>query len=264
MLDGEGQGQEVEVWVLYCQSGVVDDMIYLIIQNWILFFFGLFCCLVCDVLGGFLLEYLLYIGDMFLWMCLLVFGKVYFIKELLGKICIYGKNVMFSLLVSGCSVFDYIYVFDLVYQFDLWLYLVCLFVKVSQICLMIGMMFYDLVICFGNEYIFLMICDYFECYCDEFYVIVVCCIFVYLSRGSGVGMVEEVILLFKVVLKISFDYVEVRMLLCLIKLLDSVEYKIWIYNYVLIESDVELFVEWMMLCWKQKFVFYLLVWLELE
>lgn len=264
MPDGEGHGQEAEAWVPHRQSGVVDDMTYLTIQNWIPLSFGLFRRSACDALGGFSPEYLPHIGDRLLWMRLSALGKAYFIKEPLGKIRTHGKNTTFSLLASGRSAFDHIHVLDLVYQSDLWSHPVRLLAKASQIRLMTGMTLYDSATRFGNEHTPPMIRDYLERYRDEFYVTVARCILAYLSKGSGVGTVDEAILLLKAALKLSPNHLEAKTLLRSTKLLDSAEYKTWIHNHALTESDVALFAERMMLRWKQKPVFHLLMWLEPE
>jgi GT2 family glycosyltransferase len=260
--DGEGHGPETKAWAPHRESGVVEDMTCLAIQNWIPLSFGLFRRSACDALGGFSPEYLPHIGDMLLWMRLSALGKAYFIKEPLGKIRTHGKNATVDLLASGRSAFEHIHVLDLVYQSDLWSHPVRLLAKASQIRLMTGMTLYESATRFGNEHTPPMIRDYLERYRDEFYVTVARCILMHLSRGSGVGTIEEAILLLKEALKISTDHVEAKTLLRSTKILESAEYPIWIRNHGLTESDAGLFAERMMLRWKQKPVFHLLMCLE--
>jgi len=259
---------EVDAWCPHTTSGVVEDMTFLIIRNWIPLSFGLFRRAVCDRLGGLFPEHLPMLGDLLLWMRLSALGKAYFVKEPLGKLRQHGTNASNNLLSSGRSAFEHIHVLDLVYQSDLWSHPIRLFAKASQILLMTGNSMYDTAIRFGNEQTLSMIRDYVKCYRDEFYVTVARCILGYQRSGGGfgkaeaVGEVEDAVKLLKAVLENDPEQAEAKALLRSTQTLDGADYPIWIRNHGLIELDAELYAERMMLRWKQKPVFHLLMWLE--
>jgi len=260
--EGEAPKPERAAWTPHSDSGIVDDMTYLTIQNWIPLSFGLFRRAACDALGGFSPEYLPHIGDLLLWMRLSALGKAYFIKEPLGKLRHHGKNATYELMASGRSAFEHIHVLDLVYQSDLWSHPVRLLAKSCQIRLMTGISLYDSATRFGNENTHVMIRDYLARYRDEFYVTVARCILGYRSRGSEIGEIGEAIKLLTAALEINPDHAEAKTLLRLTQTLDSAEYPTWVLWHGLTENDAELFAERMMLYWKQKPVFHFLMWLE--
>lgn len=262
--DGSGAlpKPETDAWIPHSASGVVEDMTWLTVQNWIPLSFGVFRRAVCDRLGGLFPEHLPHIGDLLLWMRLSALGKAYFIKEPLGKIRHHGKNATHDLMASGRSAFEHIHVLDLVYQSDLWSHPIRLLAKSCQIRLMTGISLYDSATRFGNENTHVMIRDYLERYRDDFYIAVARCILGYLGAGTGVGKTEEAIKLLKAVLEISPGHAEATALLRSTQTLESAAYPTWIRNHALTEIDAELFAERMMLRWKKKPVFHLLMRLE--
>lgn len=251
-----------DAWTPHTASGVVDDMTYLTIQNWIPLSFGLFRRSTCDALGGFSPEYLPHIGDLLLWMRLSALGKPYFIKEHLGRLRHHGKNATHSLMASGRSAFEHIHVLDLVYQSDLWSHPIRLLAKASQIRLMTGVSLIDSVTRFGNKHTHKMIQEYLEVQRNELYTVTARCILGYLSAGTGVGSVEDAVNLLKAVLEDEPEHEEAKALLRSTEMLSSADYPTWVRNHSLTELDAELFAERMMLRWQQRPVFHLLMWLE--
>jgi len=259
---GVPPGTESDAWIPHCASGVVEDMTWLVVGNWIPLSFGVFRRAVCDRLGGLFPEHLGHIADLLLWMRLSALGKSCFVKEPLGKIRHHGKNTTHDLVASGRSAFEHIHVLDLVYQSDLWSHPIRLLAKCCQIRLMTGMSLYDTATRFGNEKTPAMIRDYLERHRSDFYVAVARCIIGYLGTGTGVGTNEEAIRLLDAALELSPGHAEATALLHSTQTLESAPYPTWIRNHALTEIDAEVFAERMMLRWREKPVFHLLMWVE--
>lgn len=138
-------------WLPHGRGGVVEDMAYLTIQNYIPLSFGVFRRSVCEKVGGAYPLFLPMLGDLYLWMRLASEGPGYLVRENLGRLRMHGGNESFSLFSSGRSAFDHIHLLDLVFQDERWPLSIRLLAKARQVQLLTGNALCDIVQSFGPK-----------------------------------------------------------------------------------------------------------------
>jgi len=126
------------MWMPHRRGGVVEDMAFFIIQNYIPLSFGVFRRSVCDKVGGAYPLFLPMLGDLYLWMRLASEGPGYYADENLGRLRMHGGNETYSLHASGRSAFDHIHLMDLVFQAEIWPRSLRLLAKARQMQMFTG------------------------------------------------------------------------------------------------------------------------------
>jgi len=138
-------------WIPHRRGGVVEDMAYLIIQNYIPLSFGVFRRSACEKVGGAYPLFLPMLGDLYLWMRLASEGPGYYVNDNLGRLRMHGGNESFSLHASGRSAFDHIHLMDLVFQSEIWPRSLRLLAKAREIQLFTGAKLGDIVRSLGSK-----------------------------------------------------------------------------------------------------------------
>jgi len=133
------------------ESGPVDDMPFLTLQNYIPLSFGVFRRRACDQAGGLFAHFLPQLGDLYLWMRLSALGRAYFINRQLGRLRFHGSNFSNELHATGRSAFDLIHILDLVFESDRWPKPIRLLAKARQIQMLTGEKISASIRAFGND-----------------------------------------------------------------------------------------------------------------
>ncbi|MCL2344238.1 MAG: glycosyltransferase [Desulfobulbus sp.] len=142
------------------ESGPVDDMPFLTLQNYIPLSFGVFRRSACDQAGGLYPRFLPMLGDLYLWMRLSAVGQGYFVNRQLGRLRMHGSNATHELHTTGRSAYDWIYILDLVFASERWPKPIRLLAKARQIQLLTGEKISAAVRAFGNDKTLPIIQDY--------------------------------------------------------------------------------------------------------
>lgn len=121
------------------EGGLVDDMPFLTIWNYIPLSFGVFRRSACVNAGGFAPSCNLpMLGDQYLWMRLGTQGPSFYCNEVLGRLRLHGSNLSNELYSTGKSGFDHIHLLDLVFESEKWPKPIRLLAKARQIQLLTG------------------------------------------------------------------------------------------------------------------------------
>lgn len=138
-------------YIPHSQSGIADDMAYLIIQNYIPLSFGVFRRRICDDVGGAYPLHLPMLGDLYLWLRLCSIGPGYYIAENLGRLRFHDKNESIDLFKNGRSAHDHIHLLDLVFDDERWPLAIRLLAKGRQFQLLTGDTLAETVTRFGCD-----------------------------------------------------------------------------------------------------------------
>lgn len=135
----------------HAQSGPVEEMPFLTVQNYIPLSFGVFRRSSCVKAGGVYPRFLPMLGDLYLWMRLAAEGRGYFVNEHLGRLRIHGENTSHDLHATGRSAYDHIHLLDLVFESERWPKPIRLLAKARQMQLLTGEKISDTVRALGND-----------------------------------------------------------------------------------------------------------------
>lgn len=249
-------------------SGRQEVMDLLIAQgNFITLSFGVFRRSACDAVGGAYPMTLDMLGDYYLWLRLATQGTPYYAHEPLGRMRAHAASETGKLVANLRSSIEHIRLPDLVFESDLWPMASRLLAKARLVQWLTGRSLADVAQSMANDGHGL-VRQLVEANHDAFYVAVASVLLSMSTLQENMAARRDAITLLKARIDAGSQDPKVLALHNIATRKGSPEdqarYRAWTKNHQLLEIDGQLFAERMLLQWRTRPVFQLLVWVEPE